>query len=653
MGERSMNNLKIIPKATEIPNTDELKVGDWYWVEPLEGEEDTDPWLGCIVHLGSNYAMLEGVYVHERIHFDNFAERCIKEDCPDRVIYDEIKGEKAALHRLMSEIHEVTAKLGMGTEAPSSDTQALATTDGRRLGTYKKALVKAKDDELPKLFEKVKNVHYRLAKWMKAEAIPLKAQTEGMKDALVKVNERIHSVELYAGLTEDVVQVSKGNAAPRDAKLHLMQRMHFMDEECLVNYEAGGMTFEDIKHFDWWLKKKVNRDRLLPFPRCCIAFRVRRNDKPDMIQSFQEFIRMVFAWNEPNYNRLTFLYIRNGSQLYRLETSINFGETLFPDTDRSVFGAEELMTSAGGFGDLRVVSRREYEAMQQAREEKLTEWKADLKVKRSEHRKEMAAWKKLSKRAQEKTEKPYLYERSEPWDHDHLDSFEAFDPSNLYYDDTSQKLAKDIKQYNKIGLLLQGLFDRSTVLHPHPKAKLWTAEGFDEAIKLIYDKDRALVSGPQPNFEAYREKLNASLKTGSVTIGQYDAWRRDMAETHPKARDYATHYTPPGNHGPGLLAKISKWGKRSKKATFRWFKERSWRGEDAWRDKHGWDAVDPGVGTSWACEAKLLLNVDAYIPGDYKQFFEDPRTRAQYLRWAPLLLAAEDYHAGKRKVDDD
>ena len=42
--------------------------------------------------------------------------------------------------------------------------------------------------------------------------------------------------------------------------------------------------------------------------------------------------------------------------------------------------------------------------------------------------------------------------------------------------------------------------------------------------------------------------------------------------------------------------------------------------------------------------------MDAYKPGDYLQFFNDPRTRAKYLKWAPLLLEAEEYHAGNRKV---
>ena len=37
-------------------------------------------------------------------------------------------------------------------------------------------------------------------------------------------------------------------------------------------------------------------------------------------------------------------------------------------------------------------------------------------------------------------------------------------------------------------------------------------------------------------------------------------------------------------------------------------------------------------------------------PGDFKQFFADPRTRADYLEWAAYLLEAEEYHAGNRDV---
>ena len=48
-----------------------------------------------------------------------------------------------------------------------------------------------------------------------------------------------------------------------------------------------------------------------------------------------------------------------------------------------------------------------------------------------------------------------------------------------------------------------------------------------------------------------------------------------------------------------------------------------------------------------------LFNISAYTPDDFKQFFADPRTRANYLAWAPLLLVAEDWHAGKLRPEKD
>ena len=51
-------------------------------------------------------------------------------------------------------------------------------------------------------------------------------------------------------------------------------------------------------------------------------------------------------------------------------------------------------------------------------------------------------------------------------------------------------------------------------------------------------------------------------------------------------------------------------------------------------------------------EVDKLFCLDAYQPGEYLQFFSDPRTREDYLQWAPYLLAAEDFVQGKRKVQE-
>jgi hypothetical protein len=85
---------------------------------------------------------------------------------------------------------------------------------------------------------------------------------------------------------------------------------------------------------------------------------------------------------------------------------------------------------------------------------------------------------------------------------------------------------------------------------------------------------------------------------------------------------------------------MASWSVRGRKATFRW-QRASMR--TAWRDDDRQDKIAATV----TVPSTELFNVSAYRPGDFKRFYADPRTRQAYLKWAPLMLAAEDYHAGK------
>jgi hypothetical protein len=190
------------------------------------------------------------------------------------------------------------------------------------------------------------------------------------------------------------------------------------------------------------------------------------------------------------------------------------------------------------------------------------------------------------------------------------------------------------------------------VFHPHPPWQLWTAEGFESALRLVYDDSRALTPGEAPDFETYRARLNASLRVGSITVGQDVLWELHEGEREAKRldNDWRTRtkyrpktFRPYGNPGPGVLAPLAGFSKRSGTCTWKWTRRRlrgTWRGDGE------------RIPCSFSAPAAEVLNVDAYQPGDFHQFFDDPRTRADYLRWAPLLLVAEDFKAGKRRVGD-
>ena len=275
--------------------------------------------------------------------------------------------------------------------------------------------------------------------------------------------------------------------------------------------------------------------------------------------------------------------------------------------------------------------------------------KADSEAKPEYHgEKGSSEWEAANKRKQE------LY-----WKHRHLEEdirkndvkdYKQFNPSDVYYDDMNDQLEEMIKQYNRLAFILQGLFDRSEVFHPHPPVQLWTPEGMDAALKMVRDDDHALHAGEKPDIEAYLAENRKHLEDGCHTIGQELFWaekeavkeNRRTANSWREERTYHDTYHPYGNPGPGYIAKVVKMTKRSHKCTYEW---------DRQRQTSGW------VGSEWKrygdpipCKIQVpperLFVVEAYTPGDYKKFFADPRTRCEYLEWAPLLLAAEEWHAG-------
>jgi hypothetical protein len=628
-------------------------------------EDDDEPeskadflWLGCVVRIGTNYAKLEGFagndwggHYSSRVHFDIFDSVCQREPNAEAIIKGNVDRHTGNAQKLMAKVVEITRRLGVAPRAEIEDgvaageTQALALRgSGESIATYKQSLIRAKTEELPALFKAIEKENKIAAGWMTAQIIPLEAQAAGLQPMIKAIENRIFSVELYAGLIEVVAQVADGEPAPIGTKVTLMQRRCYMDEECLAQYEAGGMDYSNIEDFDRWMARPANRDRLLPAPRCIVAFRVRRYDKPREAENLRDFIKII---EECEADRQTFLYIRNGDRLYRLSTSIDFGEELFPDLDRLDTTQRMYIKSGTAWKGDRdfLISEGLYRTFQ-------AEDAAHAASVRKKGKKDWCLCKDT---------KGYSFCHYSPKAH----AFELYTPDSVYYDDATQHLADEQARHNRLVLVLQGLLDRSPVMHPHPQWKLWTPDGFMAGLILICDSGRALTPGAAPDFEAYRKRLNATIKAGTITVGQDDAWQEREAnrENVRQASDYRIRYKsdyrrykPHGDPGPGLLARASATSKQG--VTYRWTRKKK-NGRKVWvpnpaRPGWGWEKiVYDDMSESITVPTGRLLNVDAYTPGDFRQFFADPRTRADYLQWAPLLLVAEDYHAGKRRVSGE
>lgn len=633
-----------------------VHLGQWYWIRMKADWEDEEAGIArgetvtkffCVTHLASNHAVLTAPRRNGtencRVRYENFnPPDVVLETNPKAIIEGKIAELRAEGERLMGKVSELMARLGMpnrltighGDDVPSPGTGLMVMSGAGDIGAYKNALIKAKDQELPDLFKEIEKNHALQTTWMTATMLSLTAQMAPMRENKKEIEDRLFSVELYAGLTEQVHRVADGDPAEPDERLHVMQRRLYMDEECLAAYDEGGMDVSDLAEFDEWLARPANRDRLLPFPRTIVAMRIRRNRKEREAFTLGDILGNVFM---AEADKKTFLFIRNGDQVWRLACDLEFGELLFGDAEMSSMAGPLMVRTRGGWS-----SRPLEKLMSVMTFEGLCE---DRKT----YDRKVAEWKAANPQAG-KAEKPYwIYGERVRWHGDDFNptEWEPLTPDSLEYDAATKAVDEEIASYNRICLIIQGLFDRSPVLHPHPPVKLWSQHGFDAAIKLVHDATRALHgSAEPPDFEEFRRSCNASLAVGSVIAGAEVLWLVREAEKENKRiasswrRDDRrhTHFRPYGDPGPGIVSTVSDWAPRRRSGTTRWDREK--RSSTRFREM---------VGASLTWSADDVLNVSAYRPGDFKRFYSDPRTREQYLKWAPLLMAAEDWHAGRLK----
>lgn len=655
-------------QRSEVP----IRLGQWYWVLADANDVSSAPvaaaagqsgvqllggpdslglppgkvksWFGCLTAIGSNYVLIEEPWSgnsrrSQRFHLDHFWSTLLLEPDHDLVIQSLVTGAQRQSAALLEQIQGITAQLGVGRATSISPGDGPIDQEGRALvvlsnavdaTAYKHALVKAQEETLPALFKQVKAANEQMVSWMSAGALSLQAQANELGSVVGEIKQRLFTVSLYAGLTEDVVKVRDGAPAASGELVRVMQQRLYMDEECLMHYRTGGMEFKHIDEFDAWLSEPEHLNTVLPFPRCVVAMRVRRTSKD---RDFSGSLADAFViMGLEAADKRTFLYIRNGERLYRLSTDLDFDELIFPSRDE-FDPTEPLMFSTFGSRIEKVITRSEYEARMSAereRQARASEWNKANKAKPEDQREAFNP-----------------HDRGSDWSFAH-EPWHPFDSSSVYYDDASEAVAERVRKYNRVAVILQGLFDRSEVFHPHPPVQTWTPDGFARAIELIYDGSGTLANGDAPDFEAYRAQLNAMMTPESIVVGQERFWMEREAERENarlandwRVRNKHFHelYEPYGNPGPGYLASMSGWKPRAKVAQFRWLRKRL-RGGGPWGNDFS------PIECTLDVPADRLLNVSAYRPGDFKRFFADRRTRAQYLKWAPALMAAEEFHAG-------
>lgn len=674
----SMSRVQIVPKNTNTTfssEQDPTELGSWYWYKngSDDDEDEGEESLGCIVAMGSNYVEVEGLSKTcasggwtSRIHLSEFDQKLRPCDDAHAVIEEYQEGYRSKVQALLIEVKAVTARLGVSNqtsidEKKASDNSTALTVMTNIVDTkkYSSTLEKAAKETLPDLFEKIKDNSDMLAHWMLAETIPLKAQC-GNLDAIIKsVQDRIFNVKIYAGLAEAVHHFAQGKPADFNAPLHVFENRLYMDEECLIGYDTGGADCDDIDGFNQWLAKPENRDRLLPYDRCLVTFRVRRLKKEYGVPRSISDIFAIMQRDQKNME--TFIYIRNGENLYEIGSELDFGDTIFNAT--SDFDPMEPLMFREYFRKFFFMGLNDYESR--------CEEDDKYRVRRDREDVERKAYyKSIPKKPDQRTKKgraayeewsdlkdnaPYggSWHRTEKVKgerrFENRGDFNKFNKDNVYYDDALAYMNEETKRYNRLAMIIQGIFDRSKILHPHPPVQVWEEESFKRSVKLVYDASANLYSGEKPDVDAYMKKNREGFSVDSIFMGQQDHWERAMAKKENERRDnsyrdydrsHVDKFKPYGNPGPTNTTKPERWQTQKRVAVFSWVRERI--KYDCYNDNP--------IRTTCTVPEKYLFDLTQYKRNDYKIFLQDPRTRVDYMEWAEQLIMGELYLDGKLDI---
>lgn len=197
-------------------------------------------------------------------------------------------------------------------ETVPEDTTALATTGSKEslLGTKK---------DLEKKFEEIE-VMRRVLAGINSE---LHSIVSTYREKLEYITKVIGVVELYLGVHEEIVQIREGERADASVPVYIRQMLLFMDEEvAIIGADQQGLDFRQIELFDKWVSEEEHLNRILPEKKGVVALRVRREDKD-----------YGDPWYNAEYNtlnRMTYLLIRNGDNLYRIWSNLNIHPRMFP-----------------------------------------------------------------------------------------------------------------------------------------------------------------------------------------------------------------------------------------------------------------------------------------------------------------------------------
>lgn len=165
---------------------------------------------------------------------------------------------------------------------------------------------------------------------MEAKVRELDKMMSGMKTQMERIDYVIQTIETYAGIKENIITLQSGVPADASFPVVLRQAVVYLDEEmALVDPD---FDWQKMSSFDKWLLDNDNYKILLPDIKSIVVIKPHRKDKRYTYGTTVSDAYHNWVMNQENH--VTLFLIRNGDNLYRLDSEhITLADRMFPNPE--------------------------------------------------------------------------------------------------------------------------------------------------------------------------------------------------------------------------------------------------------------------------------------------------------------------------------
>lgn len=340
-----------------------------------------------------------------------------------------------------------------------------------------------------------KRLDMQVAKWsMDEQESELNAQMSALQRKLFLADTYMHG-------SRGIVHLMKGQRGT--GPYHIFQERQFLNKEISLLANLTNFDFKQFSQLDKWLKTSGKMFKLLPFERTILVTRVRDKRK-----------EYGCPWTNIFENELNFLsviWVRDGQNVWRMPTNLDFQNAVFPDTHEDArltdYVAEYVYNDCFNPKD-------RYSSMFTSGDEK-TEPGA-LKKKASEER------------------EPYKVRWKGPRNHSTLEDWKASDDYTTKIQvEIAQAAGKFLTEHNAermtFVLLLQGMVDNTDLLDIPKGTNLFDWKSSNVFFNLVKDYSHGLPDGHTRDLLAAAFRID-QVRIGDLLLVQGGKWNKGKCD---------------------------------------------------------------------------------------------------------------------------